>query len=239
MAERWVTATETRRAHGFKMEFKAAQGKTDANGNRIRSVVYTDYNFQAAPLVEAWREDRQGRRINGETLWIELPSINGFVPRIDDMTLMIAGNNAHFIIEAHGETINNERDAFEFEHVEQGWYASFPGVPGGEPEGAETYIPSGSGGGDVGGATKEEVQAIVDAAVHSIKGQDNLTLRLVIDNMTSKAELAIANKKVLTEANAKDYFYQFFKDRLYEVFAQNVPGFWDWLNLFVKAPIPR
>jgi hypothetical protein len=60
-----------------------------------------------------------------------------------------------------------------------------------EEGGAGAFVGSGSGGGDVGGATKEEVQAIVDAAVLSIKGQPNINLRVVIDNIPSKAAAGV------------------------------------------------
>jgi hypothetical protein len=60
-----------------------------------------------------------------------------------------------------------------------------------EEGGAGAFVGSGSGGGDVGGATKEEVQAIVDAAVLSIKGQSNINLRVVVDNILPKTKAGV------------------------------------------------
>lgn len=48
-----------------------------------------------------------------------------------------------------------------------------------------------TGGGEVGGATKEEVQAIVNAAVSAIKGQENITLRVVVDNIGPKTKTGV------------------------------------------------
>jgi hypothetical protein len=52
----------------------------------------------------------------------------------------------------------------------------------------------------------------------------------------NKSREAISTEKVLTENNGQHYFYQFYKDRLYEVFSENVPGFWAWLAERVTRP---
>jgi hypothetical protein len=78
-----------------------------------------------------------------------------------------------------------------------------------EEGGAGAFVGSGSGGGDVEvdyDRIKSDTQAIVDAAVHSIKGQDNITLRVVIDNISVKAKKGV--EELFDGGNGSAIVYQ-------------------------------
>lgn len=78
------------------------------------------------------------------------------------------------------------------QYVTRGVAVPFP--PGVSPEsgaGPAVFYAEESGGGNDVGATKEEVQAIVSAAVSAIKGQENITLRVVVDNIGPKTKTGV------------------------------------------------
>lgn len=66
----------------------------------------------------------------------------------------------------------------------------------------------------------------------------NDTVRELKAAMPEIMATAIASNKVLTEGNTKNYLYQFVLDREYEVFARNIPGFWDYAKTVVPTPRP-
>src|SRR5678815_1650041 len=156
MADRWVAPVLVRRQYGNKIEWKSLNSKSDANGVSIHASIFTDYSqprFNDAPVVEIYREDRNGNRV-GDTLFLQPEAIDGFIPRLDDLNLKIAGGNAHSRMSSHGQTIGGLRDAFQHGDVGVGWYAPFPGSPEGEQGGAETFLTTGGSGGG-GGVTHE------------------------------------------------------------------------------------
>lgn len=59
--------------------------------------------------------------------------------------------------------------------------------------------------------------------------------RLVKNNSQLGAERAISGQGVLTVGNTPTVLYQFTKDRIYETFNENAPGFWPKLRLWAAG----
>lgn len=214
MPEIRVTPTNTEHRRIQKTEWRSLHSKADALGNTIHFRI--DLNGPE-PFGYAWRENAQGVRF-GDSLRIVVPAT-----RPDDGTMWIAGTSAWFKMSTHDSEQEGVRDHDEWRYEWVNVYAPWPGQPqgAGEPEGAAHAMApevGGGGGGEI-EVDYERIERYIDAKT-----------TLIVNNMVPKMEAAINNKRVLTEANGRDYFYQFFKDRLYEVFVQNVPGFWEWLR---------
>lgn len=84
-----------------------------------------------------------------------------------------------------------------------GWCVEYP-VDHPQVGKAGAFVAS-EGGGGGGGVTADEVQAIVDGAVAQIKGQDNITLKVVVDNILPKTKIGV--EQLFDGANGSHIVY--------------------------------
>jgi hypothetical protein len=158
------------------------------------------------------------------TSWVFRPSQG---QKIDKANLLRSGNDVIVECITHAITSNKPRLLMKESAVVQGVFVTTASYEG-EEGGAGAYT-----GGELppqeAGMTKDEFVLALNTP------NDPLAVALG-KTIKNKSREAISTEKVLTENNGQHYFYQFFKDRLYEVFAENVPGFWAWLVERVKRP---
>lgn len=159
-------------------------------------------------------------------VWTVFPTANH---KIDELTLAHSGDVLLVLLTTH-EIVSNKPRSIRVEsaaisgvysvragqELEEGGAGAFTGG-GGEPQPQE------------GGMTLEELtEALAD---------QNSALSVALGKIVkNKSRDAIGTEKVLTEGNTKDYLYQWQLDRMYEVFASNVPGFWEWMTERVGRP---
>lgn len=171
----WV---ERESYEGRKAEFGHIKSKTDAHGWRVCACIKVDYDARPLPWVEVWREDTTGREFDRQQHLLPLQP--------DSLEMMIGGSNVHLLAGVHTETVNNRRVAKRLELVIPNWYTPWPEQgEGGEREGAATYIPQEI---DTGGATREDVQQIINTFAATLPAM-----------MRRAVEDVLAAKGVLTE----------------------------------------
>lgn len=135
-------------------------------------------------------------------VWTVFPTANH---KIDEVTLAHSGDVLLVLLTTH-EIVSNKPRSIRVES------AAIPGVysvrAGMELEegGAGAFQPTGEPQPQEGGVTKDEVQAIVNAAVAQIKGQDNVTLKVVIDNILPKTKIGV--EQLFDGANGSHVVYQ-------------------------------
>jgi hypothetical protein len=203
--------------------FVDTDGMVDAAGNRFSLLA------QAVPAngndtyITLYKITPQGTFIS----WVFRPSQG---QKIDKANLLRSGNDVIVECITHAITSNKPRLLMKESAVVQGVFvttASYEGEEGGagawQPDGQPPQPPQEAG------MTKDEFVAALNTP------SDPLAVALG-KTIKNKSREAISTEKVLTENNGQHYFYQFFKDRLYEVFAENAPGFWAWLVERVKRP---
>lgn len=137
--------------------------------------------------------------------------------------------------------------ATEYAFIPNVWHVTADDI---EAEGgAGAFQPSGGGGGGGTEVTIDEVKAAVREVIGIADGrsladewgagtQPNSHSRDWRQVLEDKSKSAISESNVTTTANIKDALYQFTKDREYEVFEQNAPGFWAWLRGKVAGTEP-
>jgi hypothetical protein len=128
--------------------------------------------------------------------------------------------------------------ATEYAYIANAWHVTAADIT--EEGGAGAYLPEGGGGGIE--LTKDEVKDAIREVIGIAPGRtlgqdwgagrqpnfpDAYDWRQVLED---KNKSAITESNVVTTANIDDAMYQFIMDRQYQVFADNVPGFWDWLR---------
>jgi hypothetical protein len=195
-------------------------GMVDAAGNRFSLLAQAVPNAGNDTYVTLYKITPSGTFVT----WVFRPTAG---QKIDKANLLRSGNDV--IVEAitHAITSVKPRQLTKESAVVQGVFVTTASYEG-EEGGAGAYT-----GGELppqeAGMTKDEFVLALNTPNDPLAVALGKTIR-------NKSREAISTEKVLTENNGQHYFYQFFKDRLYEVFAENVPGFWAWLVERVKRP---
>lgn len=73
------------------------------------------------------------------------------------------------------------------------------------------------------------IQEYVDALTNAGSPLSVQLDKHIKNNSQVGAERAVITGHVLTYDNVRPTLFQFTKDRVYEVFSENLPGFWPWL----------
>lgn len=229
-----VTPVLVNTTNGKNAERKSLCGKTDSYGTQFKAEIYTNYtDGMTYPQARYWQENSQGVIQDDTIYWFEMPTPPGETEpvRLDSLVMTIAGHDVHLRASGHGATDEEPphlRNQYDFELVFLGVYN--PGRAGGEPEGAETFIPQ--GGTDVAGVTKAEVQGIVDTAVAGLIAQFGPEgIRTALANKTKDAMRDLFVDKPPDGSREKifqDRFFNYIKNANAGVQANIVKGQDEW-----------
>lgn len=213
--------------------YGATSSLNDAHGNSFVAVKNEDPGNNNTTWVEIARYSPQPNSVETGR-WFVNPgtvTVNGVTEptKIDGVGTFYSGNNV--IVDMSVHALGNVRIRDVQRWIIEGIFVNAPGFSQ-TAGGPNAYQP-------IPQAPAECVPINYGTIQNMITTAKNDTVRQLEGDMPQIISNTLAIKKVLTEANTKDYLYQFVLDREYEVFSHNAPGYWDWLNRQIAmSPTP-